>query len=126
MNDKPKGKPLPVQQNEHRTGRLGEDDRGNVTWTWANEPELQADDDVGDLERLTALDNPGLHVDEPTDDPERPGQTLAKGLKTGYNPYNSGALGKTSWKKKRDMRQLSKWIELRKKISAKKPEDGEE
>ena len=42
-----------------------------------------------------------------------------KGLKTGYNPYNSGALGKQSWKKNKDLRELSKWIELKKKTAAK-------
>jgi len=41
-------------------------------------------------------------------------------LTSGYNPYNSGALGKQSFKKKKNLKELSKWIELRKKAAEKK------
>jgi hypothetical protein len=42
-----------------------------------------------------------------------------KGLTRGYNPYNSGNLYKKTHKKKRNMRELSKWIELKKKLADK-------
>jgi hypothetical protein len=103
-------------------GRLERDDRGNVTWHWSDDENLNADDTLGAAERLRALVAPGLDVQEEPEDPLRPAQSNAKGLKTGYNPYNSGALGKQSWKKKKDLRQLSKWIELKKKLEDKKGE----
>jgi hypothetical protein len=42
------------------------------------------------------------------------------GLKKGYDPYDSGMLLKKQWKKKKDLRALSKWIEQKKKL------DGED
>ena len=42
------------------------------------------------------------------------------GLKKGYDPYDSGMLQKKQWKKKKDLRALSKWIEQKKKL------DGED
>ena len=58
-------------------------------------------------------------------DPLSPLTVNTKGLKSGYNPYNSGALGKQSWKKKKNLRELSKWIELRKKVGDKNEPDEE-
>jgi len=62
-------------------------------------------------------------VKEDDDDPLNPIRSNPKGLKTGYNPYNSGALGKQSYKKKKNLKELSKWIELRKKMTDKKDEE---
>jgi hypothetical protein len=50
------------------------------------------------------------------------GEAHAKGLKSGYNPYDSGALGKTERKKKLNLRELSKWIETKRKVEG-KPDD---
>jgi hypothetical protein len=99
-------------------GRFGLDERGNVTWQWADDANLQADGTLGVAERLRALD-PGLDVVEEKPAPG-PVPVNPKGLKTGYNPYDSGALVKDSWKKKKDLRQLSKWIETRRKMEGKK------
>jgi hypothetical protein len=102
-------------------GHLGTDDRGNVTWEWANEGDLQADDTLGAAERLRALVDPRLDVI----DDENPNAINhnPKGLVKGYDPYSSGTLGKQSWKKKKNLRELSKWIELKRKMEQKK--DGE-
>ena len=104
-------------------GHLGQDDRGNVTWEWANEEDLAPDEALGTIERVTALVDPSLKIQ----DDDGPGnsaiQSNPKGLTKGYNPYSSGALGKTNWKKTKDLRQLSKWIELRKKVAQKPPEE---
>ena len=59
---------------------------------------------------------------EPSGDPGRPG---TQRLKSGYNPYNSGPLGKQSWKKKKDLRELSRWIELRRKVTHGPSGDGD-
>jgi hypothetical protein len=98
-------------------GRLAEDDRGNVTWQWANKEVLQADDTAGAIERLRALVDPSLDVVD--DGPTPHGIENPVGLKTGYNPYESGALVKTGRqkkKKKTDLRELSKWIEAKRKL----------
>jgi hypothetical protein len=120
---KPSGKAPPAPANkDNEPGRLDYDDRGNVTWQWTGEGDLLADDTLGAAERVRALVDPGLDVAE-DNDPLSAIQNNGKGLKTGYNPYNSGALGKQSWKKKKNLRELSKWIELRKKVGETK--DGE-
>jgi hypothetical protein len=109
-------------------GQVGFDDRGNRTWEWTEDEELQADDELGAATRLDALAGRQLQLDDDDEIPHNealdiPTQVVAKGLKTGYNPYNSGALGKRSWKKKKDMRELSKWIEIRKRVAAKRDDD---
>jgi hypothetical protein len=119
---KPAGKRPEPKSKDDEPGRLGQDDRGNVTWQWTEDDEdLLADDDVGKLERIRALTDTNLQFEE---EPAKPGEIPLnpKGLNSGYNPYDSGQLGKQSWKKKKNLRDLSKWIELRKK-AAKKPED---
>jgi hypothetical protein len=72
---------------------------------------------------VRALVDPSLDVVEDQDaDPRNLLRTSTKALKSGYNPYNSGALGKNQWKKKKNLKELSKWIELRKKMMEKKDE----
>jgi len=123
MPDKPRSKPPQAPAKDVDAGRLGMDDRGNVTWEWNEEkPDLVADDSFGASVRLRALVDPRLQVKD-DDDPLGPIQSNPKGLKSGYNPYNSGALGKQSWRKKKDLRELSKWIELRKKTEHPKDEE---
>jgi hypothetical protein len=127
MADKPGEKTPPTTPKKDvdggSAGQLGKDDRGNVTWEWRDEPELQADDSVGTAARLRALVDPRLDIVEEDDDPRNPLTVNSKRIKTGYNPYNSGALGKQTWKKKRDLKELSQWIDLRKKVSNEKKDD---
>ena len=126
MTEKPRGKAQQAPAKDSDPGRLGMDDRGNVTWEWnEEEPDLVADDTLGAAERVRALIDPRLRVKDDDDDPLSPIQSNPKGLKTGYNPYNSGALGKQRWKKKKSLKELSKWIELRKKVADKKEPDAE-
>jgi hypothetical protein len=98
-------------------GRLAEDDRGNITWQWANEDVLKADDTMGAIECLRVLADPGLDLvdDDGRPDPVRDNPA---GLHVGYNPYDSGSLGKTARMKKVDLRELSKWIDAKRKASA--------
>ena len=123
MAVKPTGKAPAPGSTDSEPGRLGVDDRGNVTWEWTDKDDLLADDTLGDAERVRALVDPKLQVADDPDDPLNPAQSNPKGLKSGYNPYNSGALGKQSWKKKKNLRELSKWIELRKKLAEKKDDE---
>jgi hypothetical protein len=98
-------------------GRLGVDDKGNVSWEWADDDALHADDTLGLVARFDALVDPTLKLaEEQTAGDTQQLQSNPKGLKKGYDPYDSGALGKQDWKKKKDLRELSKWIEMRKKL----------
>jgi hypothetical protein len=112
----------PVPKTADKPGRVAEDERGNMAWEWANDAELQADDTAGGIDRLRALADPSLVVVD--DDAPNSLKHNAKGLKMGYNPYDSGALGKTERKKKKSLRELSKWIETKRKVEEKK-EKGE-
>jgi len=123
MTGKPPGGPPAPPPTEREPGRLGKDDRGNVTWEWANDQELLADDILGATSRLRALVDPSLQIRDDEDDPLNPAQSNPKGLKTGYNPYNSGALEKQNWKRTKNLRELSKWIELRRKTAEKKGDE---
>lgn len=95
-------------------GRLAEDDRGNVTWQWADDESLLADDTAGATERLRALVDPNLDIVDA--EPAPHGIENPRGLKTGYDPYESGALVKTGKRKKANLRELSKWIETKRKL----------
>jgi hypothetical protein len=123
MTPKSRSKSPTPGSTDAEPGHLGIDDRGNVTWEWADEGDLLADDTLGAAERVRALVDPKLQIRDDEDNPLSPAQSNAKGLKSGYNPYNSGALGKQSWKKKKNLRELSKWIELRKKLGEQKDEE---
>jgi hypothetical protein len=121
------GKPPPKRpgatgSGQKDAGHLGVDDRGNVTWQWANDDELQADDTLGAAQRLRALVDPTLDIVD--DDSPNAVQHNPHGLVKGYDPYSSGTLGKQSRKKKKDLRELSKWLELKKRMEEKKNEDG--
>ena len=101
-------------------GRVSENERGNMAWEWANDAALQSDDTAGAMERLRVLVDPKLNVVE--DEAPNSVKHNAKGLKSGYNPYDSGALGKNERKKKLNLRELSKWIETKRKVEG-KPDD---
>lgn len=114
----PSKPPITPAASSPEPGRLETDDRGNVIWEWANEENLQADDTLGAAERLRALVDPRLDVVD--DEDTNAVKHNPKGLVKGYDPYSSGTLGKQSWKKKKDLRELSKWIELKRKMEQKK------
>lgn len=98
-------------------GRIAFDDRGNAIYAWS-EDELSLEGEEGERARRKALDNPGLSMvdDEPVAD--APIRNNAKGLKLGYNPYESGLLPQKQAqpKKKTDLRELSKWLEMKKRV----------
>jgi hypothetical protein len=127
MATDPKSKTKATNPDDGRadSGHMGYDDRGNRTWEWADDDELLAEDTLGGAERVRALVDPRMQIKDDEDPRDLPVTVNAKGLKSGYNPYNSGALGKQQWKKKKNLRELSKWIELRKKVEQKKQDEDE-
>jgi hypothetical protein len=123
MTGKPPSKPPATDTPATEPGRLGLDDRGNVTWEWADDEELQADDYIGETARLRALTDPSLQLSDDDAGPTSPSLPNPKRLKTGYDPYDSGALGKDGRRGPKNLRELSKWIELRRKMAAKDGND---
>lgn len=98
-----------------KPGQIRFDDRGNAVFEW-NDTSLVAEGDGGNRRRLRALAHPGLSLMDDAPAPEAAVVRNDRGLKLGYNPYQSGVLPDKPTKKKRDMRELSKWIELKNKI----------
>jgi hypothetical protein len=111
---RPAGTAAEPRETANEFGRLGVDDRGNITWQWREDRKLLADDTSGAEHRLRALVDPGLDLaaeDQPSDR---------------FNPYDSfsgtGTDEQAPRRKKKNLRELSRWIELRKKMAAKKDE----
>ena len=91
---------------DNPTGRVDHDERGNAIWKWSQD--------------LAVLPFQGAQVglSVADDAPSAVGNaTINKvATKTGYNPYESGLILKKSRHKKRDLKEMSRWIEARKRI----------
>jgi hypothetical protein len=100
---------------DDKPGRISFDELGNAVYAW-NDQQLEQDGEDGERARRRALAHPGLTVVDEDPNPNAPIRNNPKGLRIGYNPYESGLLAKKDWKRKRDLRELSKWIETKKKV----------
>ena len=76
------------------SGRVKFDDRGNAIWEWAHATG-SIDVDVSS-ERLRKLENTTLSLAEDAPSPLETVRANPLGTKKGYNPYDSGKLGKTA------------------------------
>ncbi len=89
-------------------GKIEFDELGNSVWV-PSDP----GSDENAMQRL--LHDPTLAISE---DYQQGTNRLVKknpvGLKKGYDPYDSGLLDKKQYKKKKDLKKLSAWIESRK------------
>lgn len=112
-------RPRVVEPNQ--PGRIAFDDRGNAVYEWT-EDHLSEDSEAAERARRQALDHPGLSMMEEEQRNNAPIQNNAKGLRLGYNPYESGLLPRKPVAKKRDLRELSKWLEMKKRVSG---DDGQ-
>jgi len=117
---------LPMDE-EHEdvktTGRVKFDDRGNAVWEWA----MSTGAFGGDVSttRLHTLENPSLSI---ADDAPPPAETVRAnplGAKKGYDPYDSGKLGKAQAPRKKDLRKLSEWLKLKKQAEENKKNQEE-
>lgn len=107
-------RPRVVEPNQ--PGRIAFDDRGNAVYQW-NDDHLSEDSEAAEHARRKALDEPSLSMVEEEQTTNAPIQNNAKGLRLGYNPYESGLLPRKPVAKKRDLRELSKWLEMKKRVS---------
>jgi hypothetical protein len=109
-------------QQPDQPGQIAFDDRGNAVYAW-QEGQLTADGEDGDRARDKALAHPGLSIVEDETLASAPIRSNPKGTRVGYNPYESGVLGKKGPRRKVDLRELSRWMEAKKNA---KPDGHEE
>jgi hypothetical protein len=103
----------PRVQKPNQPGQIAFDDRGNAIYEWQDDS-LSAAGEAGDRKRSRALAHPGLAIVEDEGPKNAAIQNNPKGLRNGYNPYESGLLARKGPAKKRDLRELSKWMEAKK------------
>lgn len=107
---------------ESRPGHIAFDERGNAVYEW-DQDRFSEDSEAGQRARRKALENSTLSFVEEESANDAPIQINPKGLRVGYNPYESGLLTrKATGGGKRDLRQLSKWIETKKRVESKRGE----
>ncbi len=109
-------------QRASQPGHIAFDDRGNAVYEW-NDERLQEEGEDGERARRRALAHPGLAMVEDDPDPNAPIRNNPKGLRLGYDPYESGLLTKKEKRPKRNLRELSKWIEMKKKVNDRPQEE---
>ena len=101
------------------TGRVKFDDRGNAVWEWS--VATGAFGREVSTERLQKLEHPALSI---ADDAPTPLDTVRPnplGTKKGYDPYDSGKLGKRpEAPRKKDLRRLGEFLKLKKQAAGNK------
>jgi hypothetical protein len=106
-----------AEGSEKSTGRVKFDDKGNAVWEWSIA--TGAFGREVSTERLQKLENPALSI---ADDSPTPHTVRANplGTKKGYDPYDSGKLGKRPpAPAKKDLRRLSEFLKLKKQVANK-------
>jgi hypothetical protein len=110
---------------EKSTGRVKFDERGNAVWEW--QVTTGAFGMEVSTQRLQKLENPALSI---ADDSPTPFETVRAnplGTKKGYDPYDSGRLGKKKEVPvKKDLRRLSEWLKLKKLAEGNKDDEPQE
>jgi hypothetical protein len=106
------------------TGRVKFDERGNAVWEW--QVTTGAFGTEVSTQRLQKLEHPALSI---ADDAPTPFETVRAnplGTKKGYDPYDSGRLGKKPPPAKKDLRRLSESLKLKKQAESNKDEEPQE
>ena len=104
------------------TGRVKFDDRGNAVWEWS--VATGAFGREVSTERMQRLEHPALSLADDAPTPHETVRANPLGTKKGYDPYDSGKLGKAPGApKKTDLRKLSEVIRLKKQAADNKDEE---
>jgi hypothetical protein len=106
------------------TGRVKFDERGNAVWEWA--VTSGAFGMEVSTQRLQKLEHPALSIADGAPTPFETVRSNPLGTKKGYDPYDSGQLGKKAPPAKKDLRKLSEWLKLKKQADANKDEEPQE
>jgi hypothetical protein len=116
-------RPRTIEKNpeQNKPGKVGFDERGNAVFEWSTDT-LAEEGERGDKMRSKALEYQGLSIVDDEPPKNAPIQQNPKGLRLGYNPYESGMLPKKEQKRKVDLRELSKWVEQKRRLEKKKDE----
>ena len=110
---------------DRSTGRVKFDDRGNAVWEWQVQTGSFAED--VSTARLQKLEHPALSLADDSPSPVETVRSNPLGTKKGYDPYDSGKLGKSNAApKKKDLRRLSEWLKLKKQHADLKKDGDEE
>ncbi len=104
------------------TGRVQFDERGNAIWEWSVSTGAFGREVT--TERMKRLENPGLSLAEDAPTPFDKVKPNPLGMVKGYNPYDSGKLARPGVPpKKKDLRKLGDWLQLKKQAATKKDDD---
>jgi hypothetical protein len=104
---------------DDRPGDIAFDDRGNAVYQWKSR-HFEGDSKEAEELREQALNYEGLAIVDDEPRPEALIQANPKGTRIGYNPYESGMLEKKAGARKTNLRELSKWIEMKRQLEEKK------
>jgi hypothetical protein len=98
---------FPALEDDHVSGRVKRDDRGNAVWEWKDDETLDAH-----------LHHVGLAINDEEAAPGAPVRFNKAALRSGYDPYESGLIDRNAAPRprKRNLRALSEWIALKKKL----------
>ena len=109
-------------RSNRRTGRVSFDDRGNAIWEWSIA--TGAFGREASTARLRRLEHPSLSIADDAPSPTDTVRANPLGTKKGYDPYDSGKLGKSAAApRKKDLRRLSEFFKLKKQAAGNKDDE---
>ena len=110
-------------QKPEQPGQIAFDDRGNAVYEW-NGRASREDSEDGERARRRALAHPGLSIVDDEPPANAPIRNNPKGLRVGYNPYESGLLAR---KEQQEEARPARAVEVdRSEAQARKPDGHEE